>query len=96
MTPTPDKAAPGMHWGRRRGLLGLVLADDSGEAALRDAAGRALRNDEARYKAILERIPAGRWGEPDDFRGPAVFLASDAANYVHGAILTVDGGWMGR
>ena len=56
----------------------------------------ALRNDEARYKAILERIPAGRWGEPDDFRGPAVFLASDAANYVHGAILTVDGGWMGR
>lgn len=56
----------------------------------------ALRSDQARYKAILERIPAGRWGDPDDFRGPAVFLASNAADYVHGAILTVDGGWMGR
>ena len=47
-------------------------------------------------QAILERIPAGRWGEPADFGGPAVFLASDAARYVHGEILTVDGGWMGR
>lgn len=56
----------------------------------------ALRNDPDRFKAILERIPAGRWGEPEDFAGPAVFLASDAANYVHGEILTVDGGWMGR
>ena len=56
----------------------------------------ALRNDPDRYKAILERIPAGRWGEPEDFAGPVVFLASDAARYVHGEILTVDGGWMGR
>lgn len=56
----------------------------------------ALRDDPVRSKAILDRIPAGRWGEPDDFRGPAVFLASDAADYVHGTILTVDGGWMGR
>lgn len=56
----------------------------------------ALRNDPVRSKSILDRIPAGRWGEADDFRGPAVFLASDAANYVHGTILTVDGGWMGR
>ncbi|MCT8161725.1 SDR family oxidoreductase [Pseudoruegeria sp. SHC-113] len=56
----------------------------------------ALRNDENRFKAILERIPAGRWGTPEDFGGPAVFLASDAAAYVHGTILTVDGGWMGR
>jgi 2-deoxy-D-gluconate 3-dehydrogenase len=56
----------------------------------------ALRGDPVRSKAILDRIPAGRWGEPDDFRGPAVFLASDAADYVHGTILTVDGGWMGR
>ncbi len=56
----------------------------------------ALRNDPDRYKAILDRIPAGRWGEPADFGGPAVFLASDAANYVHGEILVVDGGWMGR
>ena len=49
-----------------------------------------------RYKAILERIPQGRWGTPDDFAGPSVFLASDASNYVNGEILTVDGGWMGR
>ncbi|WP_299692009.1 SDR family oxidoreductase [uncultured Tateyamaria sp.] len=57
---------------------------------------QALQDDPARSKAILERIPAGRWGEPADFGGPAVFLASDAARYVHGEILTVDGGWMGR
>ncbi|WP_338868737.1 SDR family NAD(P)-dependent oxidoreductase [Spirosoma sp. SC4-14] len=56
----------------------------------------ALRNDPVRSKAILDRIPAGRWGEPDDFKGPAVFLASSASDYVHGTILTVDGGWMGR
>ena len=56
----------------------------------------ALRNDEDRSKSILSRIPAGRWGEPDDFKGATVFLASNAANYVHGTILTVDGGWMGR
>lgn len=56
----------------------------------------ALRNDEQRYKAILERIPQGRWGVPDDFKGPAVFLASDASDYVNGSILLVDGGWMGR
>lgn len=57
---------------------------------------QALQDDEQRYKAILERIPAGRWGTPEDFAGPAVFLASDAANYVHGEVLVVDGGWMGR
>ena len=56
----------------------------------------ALRNDAARYNAILERIPAGRWGTPEDFAGPVVFLASDASAYVNGTILTVDGGWMGR
>lgn len=56
----------------------------------------ALRNDETRSKSILDRIPAGRWGEPEDFKGPAVFLASDAGKYVQGTILTVDGGWMGR
>lgn len=56
----------------------------------------ALRADETRSKSILDRIPASRWGEPEDFKGPAVFLASDAASYVHGTILTVDGGWMGR
>lgn len=56
----------------------------------------ALRNDPIRSKSILERIPAGRWGEPDDFKGPIVFLASNASNYLTGTILTVDGGWMGR
>ena len=56
----------------------------------------ALRNDPVRSKSILERIPAGRWGTPDDFKGPAVFLASDAAAYMHGHIMLVDGGWMGR
>jgi 2-deoxy-D-gluconate 3-dehydrogenase len=56
----------------------------------------ALRADEARNKAILERIPAGRWGHPDDFRGAVLFLSSSASDYVHGTILTLDGGWMGR
>ncbi len=56
----------------------------------------ALRNDPERFKAILERIPAGRWGRPEDFAGPVVFLASPASDYVHGEILVVDGGWMGR
>ncbi len=56
----------------------------------------ALHEDQERSASILGRIPAGRWGEPEDFKGPVVFLASDASNYVHGTILTVDGGWMGR
>ncbi len=56
----------------------------------------ALRNDPERSTSILARIPAGRWGETEDFKGPAVFLASSASDYVHGTILTVDGGWMGR
>lgn len=57
---------------------------------------QALQDDPVRSKSILERIPAGRWGEPADFGGPAVFLASSASDYVHGTVLTVDGGWMGR
>jgi 2-dehydro-3-deoxy-D-gluconate 5-dehydrogenase len=56
----------------------------------------ALRNDEVRSKSILDRIPAGRWGEPEDFKGPVVFLCAKAGAYVNGTILTVDGGWMGR
>lgn len=55
-----------------------------------------LRADEQRARSILERIPAGRWGAPEDLAGAAVFLASDAAAYVHGTILCVDGGWMNR
>ena len=56
----------------------------------------ALRADAARNKSILERIPAGRWGEPADLNGAVVFLASDAAAYVHGITLPVDGGWLAR
>ena len=56
----------------------------------------ALRNDPDRSESILARIPAGRWGKPEDFKGPIVFLASKASDYMSGAILTVDGGWMGR
>ncbi len=56
----------------------------------------ALRADPARSRQILDRIPAGRWGEPSDMAGAALFLASEAGRYVHGHILLVDGGWMAR
>ena len=56
----------------------------------------ALLEDPVRNPAILSRIPAGRWGEADDFKGPIVFLASDASKYMHGVVMLVDGGWMGR
>ena len=56
----------------------------------------ALRADETRNRDILARIPAGRWGEPSDLAGAAVFLSSSAADYVHGAIVPVDGGWLAR
>ncbi|MGY4926592.1 SDR family oxidoreductase [Streptomyces sp. 900105755] len=57
---------------------------------------QALQDDQARSRAILERIPAGRWGTADDLAGAAVFLASPASDYVHGTTLPVDGGWLGR
>jgi len=57
---------------------------------------KALRDDPQRNKQITERIPAGRWGTPEDVAGAAVFLASQASDYVHGHVLVVDGGWMGR
>ena len=56
----------------------------------------ALQADETRNRQILERIPAGRWGEPEDVAGAAVFLSSHASDYVNGHVLVVDGGWMGR
>ena len=56
----------------------------------------ALRSDEARQTSILERIPAGRWGTSEDLAGAAVFLASDAAQYINGFTLAVDGGWLAR
>lgn len=56
----------------------------------------ALRADPVRSEQILSRIPAGRWGTPDDLKGAVLYLSSTASDYVHGAILTVDGGWMGR
>ena len=56
----------------------------------------ALRNDPVRSESILSRIPAGRWGDAEDFAGPTVFLASEASNYMNGSVMLVDGGWMGR
>jgi 2-deoxy-D-gluconate 3-dehydrogenase len=57
---------------------------------------QALRDDQERSAQILARIPAGRWGDPEEIGGAAVFLASRAANYVHGTVLPVDGGWLAR
>ncbi|HEX7960901.1 MAG TPA: 2-dehydro-3-deoxy-D-gluconate 5-dehydrogenase KduD [Terriglobales bacterium] len=57
---------------------------------------KALQQNETRNRQILERIPASRWGEPEDLAGAAVFLSSAASDYIHGHILVVDGGWMGR
>jgi 2-deoxy-D-gluconate 3-dehydrogenase len=63
---------------------------------MRTANTAALQADETRNRQILERIPAGRWGEPEDIAGAAVFLSSSASDYINGHILVVDGGWMGR
>jgi 2-deoxy-D-gluconate 3-dehydrogenase len=63
---------------------------------IRTTSTEALRNDENRNRQILERIPAGQWGEPEDIAGAAVFLGSRASDYVNGHVLVVDGGWMGR
>jgi len=56
----------------------------------------ALMADEERQKSILGRIPAGRWGKPEDFQGIVIFLASPASSYISGEVICVDGGWMGR
>jgi len=63
---------------------------------MRTSNTKALQEDETRNRQILERIPAGRWGEPSDLAGAAVFLSSAASDYVNGEVLVVDGGWMGR
>jgi 2-deoxy-D-gluconate 3-dehydrogenase len=63
---------------------------------IRTANTTALQKDEIRNRQILERIPAARWGEPEDIAGAAVYLASSASNYVNGEVLVVDGGWMAR
>ena len=63
---------------------------------MRTSNTKALQEDETRNRQILERIPAGRWGEPSDLAGAAVFLASPASDYINGEVLVVDGGWMGR
>jgi 2-deoxy-D-gluconate 3-dehydrogenase len=63
---------------------------------IRTGSTQALRDDENRNRQIVERIPAGRWGEPGDVAGAAVFLCSPASDYVSGHVLVVDGGWMGR
>ena len=55
-----------------------------------------MKNDPVRYRQVLDRIPAGRWGVPADLKGTVVFLASRASDYVHGIILPVDGGWLAR
>lgn len=57
---------------------------------------QALRDDPERSKSILDRIPAGRWGVPEDFAGPVVFLSSEASSYMNGHVMVVDGGWMAR
>ncbi len=73
-------------------------ASQTGSRAIvipRDVTG-GIREDPVRNKHTEERIPAGRWGTPEDLQGPVVFLASDAAAYLHGVILPVDGGWLVR
>lgn len=63
---------------------------------IRTANTQALQDDETRNRQIVERIPAGDWGQPEDITGAVVFLASDAARYIHGHVLVVDGGWLAR
>jgi len=63
---------------------------------MRTSNTEALKRDDTRNRQILERIPAGRWGEPDDLSGAAVFLCSAASDYLSGHVLVVDGGWLAR
>ena len=79
-----------------KGGIGQLTKALANEWASKGVNTEALRDDPVRSQQILARIPAGRWGDPADFKGPVVFLASEASRYVHGEILVVDGGWMGR
>ena len=72
----------------------LAVANGDADVATNNTA--ALRADDDRNAAILERIPAGRWGVPDDMMGPVVFLASSASDYINGYTVAVDGGWLAR
>ena len=63
---------------------------------IKGAGNKALRDDPKRNQAILDRIPVGRWGEPDELKGLIVFLASEASDYVHGYTIAIDGGWLAR
>ena len=81
---------------QRVGGEGASTSTRSRPATSRPTTPRRCAPTATRNKAILDRIPAGRWGEPEDIAGAAVFLASPAAKYVHGTILPVDGGWLAR
>ena len=90
------------------GILGLTRALSNEWAALginvnaiapgyfKTEVTAGIRSDAQRSQAVLERIPAGRWGEMNDVKGPAVFLASAASDYLHGAVIPIDGGWLAR
>lgn len=75
-----------------RGINVNAIAPGYFETVLSDS----LQDDPIRGRQILERIPAGRWGSPEELAGTIVFLASDASNYMHGSLLVIDGGWVGR
>ena len=79
-----------------RGTQGIGQAAAIAPGYMATANTTALRTDPVRYQAILDRIPAGRWGNADEIQGTIVFLASAASNYLHGAMIPVDGGWLGR
>ena len=101
---SPDTSPGAAGWICGGGLAGWTERDAEGSVfpSFGDAvlwalaAVVALQADPVRNRAILDRIPAGRWGDPTDLQGTAVFLASAASNYLQGAIIPVDGGWLCR